>query len=76
MSIGLFKLISTQKVLKTCNEQCSKQHYLGTNRLHAYVPGLMDKKACLLGIQMLQHIDVIGPIWVITTTLFGSYSTI
>ena len=30
MSIGLFKLISTQKVLKTCNEQGSKQHYLGT----------------------------------------------
>ena len=32
MSIGLFKLISTQKVLKTCNEQRSKQHYLGNNQ--------------------------------------------
>ena len=32
MSIGLFKLISTQKVLKTCNKQASKQYYLGTNQ--------------------------------------------
>ena len=32
MSIELFNLISTQKVLKTYNEQGSKQHYLGTNK--------------------------------------------
>ena len=36
----------------------------------------MDKCACLLGIQLLQHIDIVDPVWVITATSFGSYSTI
>ena len=31
MLIGLIKLISTQKVLKTCYKHGSKYHYLSTN---------------------------------------------
>ena len=41
----------------------------------------MDRWACLLGIQLLQHTDIVGPIWVddmdpiwvITTAPFRSY---
>ena len=36
----------------------------------------MDRWTCLLGIQLLQHTDIVGPIWVITATPFGSYNTI
>ena len=32
--------------------------------------------ACLLRIQLLQHTDIVGHVWVITVTLFGSYSTV
>ena len=31
MPIGLIRLINTQKVLKTCNKQGTKQHFLGSN---------------------------------------------
>ena len=36
----------------------------------------MDRWTCLLGIQLLQHTDIVGPIWVITAIPFGSYSTV
>ena len=32
--------------------------------------------ACLLGIQLLQHTYIVGPVWVITVTPFGSYITV
>ena len=31
----------------------------------------MDRWACLLGIQLLQHTDIVGPVWVITMTRLG-----
>ena len=31
MPIGLIRLINTQKVLKTCNKQGIKRHFLGSN---------------------------------------------
>ena len=42
----------------------------------------MDRWACLLGIKLLQHTDIVGPIlvddmdpvWVITAAPFGSYN--
>ena len=30
----------------------------------------------LLGTQLLQHTDIVGPVWVITTIPFGLYSTV
>ena len=36
----------------------------------------MDRWAYLLGIQLLQHTDIVGPVWVITATPFGSYSAV
>ena len=36
----------------------------------------MDKWVFLFGIQLLQHTDIVGPVWVITATPFGSYSTV
>ena len=32
MPIGLIRLITTQKVLKTCSVKGMKQHYLGSNQ--------------------------------------------
>ena len=34
MPIGLIRLISTQKVLKTCINKGVKYHFLGSNQVH------------------------------------------
>ena len=36
----------------------------------------MDRWVSLLGIQLLQHTDIVSPVWVITVTPFGSYSIV
>ena len=36
----------------------------------------MDRWAYLFEIQLLQQTDIVGPVWVVTATPFGSYSTV
>ena len=44
MSIGLIRLITTQKVLKTCSVKGMKQHYLGSNHCIGHTSNKVDYK--------------------------------
>ena len=46
MPIGLIRLITKQKMLKTCSVKGIKQHYLDSNQHHALVgsPGILQTK--------------------------------
>ena len=46
MQIGLVTLISIQKVIKTCNKQGSKYHFLSTNQVGSVslIENLLDSR--------------------------------
>ena len=47
MQTGLIRLITTQKVLKTCSNKSVKQHYLGSNHVFKINVGTMIENSIL-----------------------------